>query len=362
MRIMGVLKQLAVLVVVAGLGYLAYAYGWPLVRPADSRQAGATSDVPESATRVLVAEAEVRPERTLIEAVGTGEAVRSATLYPADSGEVVAVTIRPDARVMQGDLLLELDRRAEELAVEMAEVRVEEARRLLNRYERTAGSGAVPESTVDEARAALQSARIELRQAEVALEDRMVLAPFDGRIGMTDVDVGDRIGPDDPIATLDDRSALFVDFPIPEIFLERVAVGQAILVAPWASRDRPVQGEIVELGSRVDRESRSFTARARVPNEADRLRPGMSFAVSLELSGRRYPLVPEVAVQWGGDGAFLWVVRDGTARRVPVTVVQRQEGTVLVDADVAAGEPVVVEGIQRMREGLAVAPEPAGAV
>jgi RND family efflux transporter MFP subunit len=363
---MNLVKQLLLVAGLAGLGVLGYVYGWPMVNPADSRQAAAGPAGPAS-TRVIAQEAKLQPERVRIEAVGTAEAVRSANLYPATSGEVVAVNISPDKKVSEGDLLLELDRRSEELAVELAEVRVKDARQLLQRYERTSGTGAVPESTVDEARTALEAARIELSQAQVALADRMVLAPFDGHVGMTDVEIGDRIGENDLITTLDDRSSLLVSFDIPEIFLERVRIGQPIQVATWMARDRAIEGEVVDLGSRIDPVSRSFVARAVVPNAEDRLRPGMSFAVTLDLQGKTHILVPEVAVQWGGDGAFLWVVREGKAQRISAKVVQRQEGTVLVDAPVEAGEPVVVEGIQRMREGVEVtfaeplAPQPAAA-
>jgi len=93
-----------------------------------------------------------------------------------------------------------------------------------------------------------------------------------------------------------------------------------------------------------------------VPNPKDRLRPGMSFRVTLELEGDTYPVVPEVAVQWGGDGAYVWAVRDGKARRVGVDIVQRREGRVLLNAELEAGMPVVVEGVQRMREAQAVSP------
>jgi multidrug efflux pump subunit AcrA (membrane-fusion protein) len=85
----------------------------------------------------------------------------------------------------------------------------------------------------------------------------------------------------------------------------------------------------------------------------------MSFAVVMTLTGRSYPSVPEVAVQWGGDGSFLWAVRDGHAVRVDVAILQRQDGEVLVDAPLETGDLVVVEGVQRMREGTAVARAPA---
>jgi membrane fusion protein (multidrug efflux system) len=351
------MKQLLVVAAICALGYLAYAFAWPLIQPADSRQAGERAGTSRPVVRAVVHRPELTPERTRIEAVGTGEAIRSATLYPATAGEVVGVGIAPDQMVAEGDLLLELDKRSEELAVELAKVRRGNARQLLKRYESTGGSGVVPASTIDDARSAVEEARIAVRQAEVALTDRMVIAPFAGHVGITDVEIGDRIGPEVPIATLDDRSALLVSFAIPEIFLERVAVGQPVSVSAWGVRDGAYPGQIVELGSRVDPVSRSFTARARVTNEHDRLRPGMSFAVLFDLLGDRYPLVPEVSVQWGGDGAYLWVIRDGKAERETVLIVQRQEGTVLVDAAVAAGEAVVVEGIQRMRQGLEVSIE-----
>ena len=251
-------------------------------------------------------------------------------------------------------MLLELDSRREMLAVDLARVRVRNARQLFSRYERSAGSGAVSDSTVSDARGALDEAEIALRQAEVALSDREVVAPFDGFVGMTEIDVGDRIGTGDAITTLDDRGSLLVGFAVPELFLGRIGKGHPVLVAAWAARDQAIPGEIVDLGSRIDPMSRSFTARARVANAGDAFRPGMSFAVTLDVHGRRYPLVPEISVRYGTEGAFVWVVREGAAARVPVRIVQRQEATVLVDAALEDGEPVVVEGIQRLRPGLAV--------
>ena len=142
--------------------------------------------------------------------------------------------------------------------------------------------------------------------------------------------------------------------PFPSSFWGASARAIPVLVAAWAARDQAIPGEIVDLGSRIDPVSRSFTARARVANAGDAFRPGMSFAVTLDVHGGHYPLVPEISVRYGTDGAFVWVVREGAAARVPVRIVQRQEATVLVDAALEDGEPVVVEGIQRLRPGLAV--------
>ena len=360
---MSLIRQLAIVAVLCGLGIAAYRYGWPLVAPADGRQAARGPSGGQVAERrgggdraatVLVEAVELRAQRTRIKAVGTARAYRSVTLHPAAAGEVAAVHFAPDQKVRKGSVLVELDRRREKLAVDLARVRVRNARQLLSRYERSAGSGAYAESTVTDARSALEEAEIALRQAEVALSDRQVIAPFDGFVGLTEVDVGDRIGPGDAVTTLDDRASLLVGFSIPELFLGRIGTGHPVEVATWAARDRAIPGEIVDLGSRIDPVSRSFTARARVANADDAFRPGMSFAVTLDVHGRRFPLVPEIAVRYGTDGPYVWVVRAGAAARVHVRIVERQEATVLVDAALGEGEPVVVEGIQRLRPGVAV--------
>ena len=351
---MGLIKQLVLVAALCGLGVAGYRYGWPLVAPADGDRAAQGRRGGDRAVTVLVKAVELRAERTRIKAVGTARAYRSVTLHPAAAGEVAGVHFAPDQKVHKGSVLLELDSRSEKLAVDLARVRVRNARQLLSRYERSAGSGAVSGSTVSDARGALDEADIALRQAELALSDRQVVAPFDGFVGLTEIDVGDRIGTGDAITTLDDRGSLFVGFSVPELFLGRIGKGHPVQVAAWAARDQAIPGEIVDLGSRIDPLSRSFTARARVANAGDAYRPGLSFAVTLDLHGRHHPLVPEIAVRYGTEGAFVWVVREGAATRVPVRIVQRQEATVLVDAALEDGESVVVEGIQRLRPGLAV--------
>jgi len=95
-------------------------------------------------------------------------------------------------------------------------------------------------------------------------------------------------------------------------------------------------------------------ARAQVVNDEDRFRPGMSFRVIADLEGELYPVVTETGVQWGADGAFIWSIVDDRAERVPVQVVQRRQGRVLVDGNLDSGTIVVVEGIQSMRNGIEV--------
>jgi membrane fusion protein, multidrug efflux system len=300
------------------------------------------------------------PELTRVEAVGTSRAIQSITVYPATSGEVVAVNFEPGQAVEKGQVLVELDRRDEQLAVELAELRVTDAERLYRRYQLSADSGATLPTTLDAAATALEEARIQLGRARIALDYRSIKAPFSGHVGITDVDPGDRIQPSTAITTLDDRNALLVSFAVPELLVGRLRAGDAVAIATWNSREASAFGEIVTVDSRVDPTTRTFLARAQVNNSADALRPGQSFRVTLEILGDQYPVLPEVAVQWGADGAYIWSVADQQAQQVGVNIIQRQEGRVLVeglvDGLLKAGDWVVVEGIQRLRPGIAVEP------
>ena len=310
---------------------------------------------PAQARPVQVVAEPVRFERTHagIEAVGTSRAVLSAELYPATSGEVVSVNFEPGQAVAAGDVLVELDSREQKLAVRLAELKLEDAERLYDRYARSAERGAVVPATLDAARTAVETARLELESARISLADRTIRAVFDGHVGSTEVDPGDRIGTDTTITTQEDRSSLLVSFDLPESFIGALGRDDTVELATWNGSLSPFTGEIVDIGSRIDPRNRTFAARARVGNDKDVLRPGMSFRVSVDVDGEQYPVVSETALQWGADGAYVWTIVDGQATRTPVEVVQRREGRILVEGDLD-NDVIVVEGTQRMRDGIAV--------
>lgn len=303
---------------------------------------------------VIVEPLRFEAARTRAEAVGTARAVLSAELYPAASGVVTSVNFEPGQFVREGDTLVQLDSRREKLAVEKAALQLEDAERLFDRYQRSSASGAVVPTVLDAAKTAAELARVELGRAQIALEDRSIKAPFDGHAGSTDIDRGDRVTPATAITTLDDRSHLFVSFDIPEIFIGELAPGDDVTLETWGAFLPQVAGSIVDIGSRIDPQTRTFTVRAKVDNMGDRLRPGMSFRVAVELIGETYAVVAETGVQWGTDGAYIWSVSDGKANRMAVRIIERREGYILVDGDLDRNDIIVVEGVQRMRDGADV--------
>lgn len=303
---------------------------------------------------VIVAPSTPAVDNVSLDVLGSGAARKSVQIFAPVSGEVAEVAFRTGLAVRAEQVLLRLVDRSQRLAADLASARVDAARALAARYEGTRGTGAVPESAIDEAQAALRGAQIELAQAREAVADRVVRAPFAGIVGLAGVERGDRVTPETVLTTLDDRRVLLVDFDVPEAYLSRIAPGQAVTAVNPAYAGRAFEGKVAEIDSRVDPVSRSVRVRAALPNTGDLLRPGMSFQLRLSLPGKSWVSVPELALQWSRDGSFVWVVREGKSVQVPARPVRRADGRVLVDGALKAGEMVVIEGVQRLREGRGV--------
>lgn len=302
--------------------------------------------------RVLVEPVRLLRDDHSFEAVGTGRARLSAELFPEVSENVTEVLFQAGQRVSRGAPLLRLDARQERLAVRLAQVRVKEAQALLDRYQGSVGAhGGVSLLERDQAQAQLDAATVELAQQRLAVEQRTVRAPFEGILSLPRLDPGDRASPTTLIATLDDRSVLYVDFEVPEALAGELLAGQRqeVTLGTPALPGQRLQAPILALDSRLDPERRSLPVRAQVDNAQDRLRPGMSFTVRWESQGQPSPTIPEISLQWAREGAYAWVIREGKAHKVPLEVVGRRSGLVLVKGELREGEPVVVEGVQRLR-------------
>lgn len=303
---------------------------------------------------VIVAEVTGRPDDVLIQAVGTGAAVRSVTVRAQVAGQAEAILFNAGARVGRGDALVRLDDRQEQLALDLAEVRLKDAQRNVERLRQLQSRGSAAGVTLEDAETAAALARIERDQAASALAKRTVRAPFAGVTGIPLIDPGARIDDLTPIVNLDDRSSIRVQFDVPEEYLARLDVGALVDARTPAWRDHHFEGTVVEIDSRVDAVSRTAHVRAEIPNPDDLLRPGMSFGVSARLPGEIRAAVPQLALQWGRNGAYLWRIRDGKAEQAEVRLLGREAGLALLEGDVAPGDVIVVEGVQRLRPGRPV--------
>ncbi|RTE85583.1 MULTISPECIES: efflux RND transporter periplasmic adaptor subunit [Gammaproteobacteria] len=289
-----------------------------------------------------------------VEAVGNTEAINSVVIYPAVGDLVTNVHFGTGQRVEQGDVLVELDSRRQRTDLARAEIELADAQRTVERLAASRERGAIPQSELDDAITARDLAEVRKREAETNLEDRFVRAPFDGVVGLTDIEVGDRISTSTVITTIDSRERLFVNFQAPETALNMLQTEDTVTATPWQNSTQALTLRIADIDSRVDAQSRTIRVRAILDNEEDKYRPGMSFRVNLEVEGEFYAVVPEAALMWGAEGAYVWRVNDDKAERVNVEIQQRRRGEILVESALTAQDIIVVEGVQTLRPGQAL--------
>jgi RND family efflux transporter MFP subunit len=307
------------------------------------------------ANRVVLAKVQVQTVGDRVAAVGTGRAVRSLTLTSEVPGVIEEIRFKPGESVKAGQELLKLQSEAEEIAVKLAQVKVDEADVNLKRLQGLVERNAVPTVQVDTARTALAVARTDLEAKQYELRRRTVRAPFDGIMGLTVLGKGDYLAPGAAIATIDDRTSLLVAFVVSERVASSLTLGQDVRATTPALSGAVFHGRITALDTRVDAASRTLRVEATIPNTDNRLIAGMTFSVSVQIPGEKLPVLPGLAIQWDRNGAFVWALAEGsTVKRVGVTIRRRENDTVAVEAALKDGDQVVIEGTQGLRDGASV--------
>jgi RND family efflux transporter MFP subunit len=295
-----------------------------------------------------------QPLQSRVEVVGSSRAKKSVTLFSKVSGEITKIHFSTGDKVAERQALIQLDDKDMRYQVALAEVELADAKRLLDKYQKTRDTGAVTSFQLSEAASSVESAEINLARSKNLLAEHSIKAPFAGFVGLMDLDIGAHIDPATPLVSIDDRSSLLVTFEVPELYFGHIRQGQVIELSAWKNTSKTLQAKVVDVDSRIKAQSRTFTVRAEMPNQDDSLRPGMSYKVSIVLEADSYPKVSELALQWGGDGAYVWQVVENTAKKVPVAIVKRLPGFLLLEGDLAEGSLVITEGTQGVRAGQAL--------
>ena len=199
----------------------------------------------------------------------------------------------------------------------------------------------------------MNEARVAAARAQ--LNDTIIRAPFAGRVGLRHVSVGSFVNTSTVITTLDDTSVIKLDFSVPEVFLAQLRAGLEITGRTTAYAGESFTGKVASIDNRLDPVSRAVIVRARIDNRDGRLKPGMLMTVRLVRAEAPALLIPEQALVPEGDRKFVFAVRDDKAVRVEVRTGRRRPGEVEVVDGLAEGDRIVIEGTQKVRDGVSVA-------
>jgi len=306
---------------------------------------------------VIAAEARTDTIHDRIEALGTLQANESVLLTASVTETVSAIHFNDGQHVTAGTVLVEMTSDEEQALLQEAQSRFEEARRQYDRIKPLQEGGAAPTSLIDERLRDYETSRAQLAVIQARLKDRVIVAPFDGALGLRNISVGALVTPGTQIVTLDDISVMKLDFSIPSTFLPSIAVGVPIEARSRMYPDEIFRGEIVSIGSRIDPVTRSIVIRALLPNPDGRLRPGTLMTVELLKNERSAVIIPEEAIVSEGGRKYVFVINKSEGNKLErreITSGARRPGTLEVLSGLKSGELIVAHGTIRARQDMIV--------
>lgn len=303
---------------------------------------------------VMAIPVEMRAQQDILSVIGSGLGAQAADLSFGVTGRIVEIPVAPGDQVAAGSVIARLDPAGAQLSVDRARLVLEDAQRTVDRLDQLALTGTATSLQRQEAELALRTAELELQLAERTLADHQLVAPIAGFVGLIEPQPGDLVTTATVVTRIEDRSTLTLDFRVPERLAPLIQPGDTVTASAVSLPESQVQGRVTAVDNRVDETSRTLRVKASIANPDDRLRAGMAFRIDLGFTGAEYPAVDPLSIQWGSDGAYVWVVRETKTTRLPVAIVQRNADFVLVDGDFATDDLVVTEGVNLLRPGSAV--------
>jgi membrane fusion protein (multidrug efflux system) len=294
-----------------------------------------------------------------LSAVGSLVATQGIYVTNEVAGQVREIHFESGQQVAKGDVLIQLDDSVDQADLQGLIAQRNLAEIKLGRFARLLKDRSASQSDYDEAKAQLDIAEAGVAAKQALIAKKRITAPFEGKLGIRIVDLGEYLAPGSQIVPLDALDPLYVDYALPERRLPEIAEGGKVAVQVAAYPDREVEATISAINPGIEEKTRTVKVRATVDNKNLLLRPGMFAEVSTLLPARKALLtVPRTAIDFApyGDTVFLVEEKDGQTlvQRRQVTTGEVQGGQVEIVEGLAAADRVVIAGQVKLRNGQAV--------
>ena len=315
---------------------------------------------------VSTIEAGTSPWQPAIQSTGTLRAVRGADLSAQASGVVDEITFDSGNEVPAGKILLRLKPNDNYALLQQLQAVAELAEQTYKRDQEQFAAQAISQANIDSDVSTLKSARAQVAAQQALIDEKIVKAPFAGRLGIRQVDIGQYLTSGTTVVTLQALDPILVDFYVPQQALAQMKIGQPVSATVDTYAQEAFSGAIEAINSKVDSSSRNVQVRANLHNPDKRLVPGMFANVRIQYGEKNDQItLPQTVVTYNPFGDTVFVVEKngaddkGNAR---LTVQQRfvklgatRGDQVAVLSGIKAGEIVVSAGQMKLRNGTLVA-------
>jgi membrane fusion protein (multidrug efflux system) len=291
---------------------------------------------------------------TQAESLGTTRANESLDVTSKVSERVREIHFEEGQLVKAGQVLVKLDTDEASANLAVASADLSESRSNFERAAELDRTQSISRSELKQLESKMNADKARVEAARARLEDLTITAAFAGRVGLRRVSAGSLVSPGTLITTLDDLSTIKLDFSLPEALLAEIRPGQDISATSIAYPGRSFHGIIASVDTRVDPVTRSVMVRALVPNSDTLLRPGMLLSVVVTQQATSALVIPEQSIVSEQSRQYVYVVKADTVQKREVRTGRRLPGVVEVLQGLMENEIIVVEGTQRLHDGVSV--------
>jgi membrane fusion protein (multidrug efflux system) len=316
------------------------------------------------ARTVTVSSTQVETQRWVnnINAVGGLNAIQGVEVTSEVPGKVVSIDFESGHHAEKGDLLVQLDAKAEKAQLRSLKAQLQSSKLDYDRAKGLVRSAAVSQAQLDRAKASMDSLEAQVDGQEDLVSKKSIRAPFSGELGIRQVDIGEFISPGTEIVSLQSLSPIFADFSLPERQLSNVSVGQQVEITGVALEGETFSGTITAVSPKIERTTRNVRVQATFDNPDGRLRPGMFVQISVIIGGAAdVQTIPQTAVSFLPYGNSVWMIVEGKKDRSGAEVLSVESklvqtgrirnGRIEVLGGLDAGAPVVNTGQMKLRNG-----------
>ncbi len=306
-------------------------------------------------TMVDVYQVQSRESSNSLNAVGNLRAIESVVIRPEVAGKLVRINAIEGQAVSAGTVLFTFDDAIARADYNEATANLRASQRNRPRIIELATKQLISRADADSALNVYEVNVAKVASAKARLDKSIIRAPFDGVIGLRQVSVGEFANAGQALVELVRLNPLQVEFQVSELHISRLLTGQSVVVKTDAFPGETFVGTITAISPSVQMSGRSAVVRARLDNNKKKLVPGQFAQVAVELSKSAPVLmIPEQAVWPSGDKKMAFVVKDGKAELVPITLGAREPGWVTVVSGLTAGQQVITAGQSKLFPGAPV--------
>lgn len=270
-------------------------------------------------------------------------------------GRIAEILFTEGSKVKKGDLIIRFEDDELKGALKQAEGEHELAKSNFERISKLHQQKVESAKKFEEASAQLKAAEGKLQQAKARLDQAHIKAPFDGTIGIMNINAGSFVQAATELVTLVDNSSVKVSFKIPERNIHDIGQGQSLEVKVSAFKNQVFTGTVDAVDAKIEKESHSVEVKGTIPNPDGLLRDGLFANVSLIVGEKNNTMtVDESAIERQGEVEFVWVIERGRAERKRVLTGTRENGQVEIVAGLQPGQVVVTSGQLKLSDGAKV--------